>query len=66
MSSVLNPGTQSSTLYESWNRGSDLNLSLIDNTYKIDIMVFWKVSAKIKLPPVGIELTAPTIKGLEF
>ena len=33
--------------------------------YKIDIEGFKNVSAKLKLPPVGIELTTPTIKGLE-
>ena len=33
--------------------------------YKIDIHGFEKVSAKIKLPPVGFELTTPTIKGLQ-
>ena len=44
---------------------NNTNLTFLAVLYKIDIDEVSK-SAKIKLPPLGIELTTPIIYGLEF
>ena len=44
---------------------NNTNLTFLVFLYKIDNRVL-KFQQKIKLPPVGIELTTPTITGLEF
>ena len=41
------------------------NLAFLTFLHKIDNKGFKKFLQKIKLPPVGIELTTPTINGLE-
>ena len=41
------------------------NLAFLTLLYKNDIEGFQKFQQKINLPPVGIELTTPTINGLE-
>ena len=40
-------------------------LAFLTFLYKIDIEGFKKFQQKIKLPPMGIELTTSTVKGLE-
>ena len=44
---------------------NNTNLTFLAFLYKIDIKGVQN-QQKIKLPPLGIELTTPTIYGLEF